>query len=285
MILVEDLTYWYAPGTPLAVKALDGVSFSLAEGKFMVLAGGTGSGKTTLAQHLNGLLLPSSGRVQVGGRDTREEAFRRQLWRTVGLLWQYPERQFFEETVYREVAFALRNLGADEEYIRERVAWALRAVGLNPAEVLDLSPFALSGGMRRRVALASVLVYRPRVLVLDEPTAGLDPASREHILGLLKKLQEEEGHTVILITHRMEEAARLADWVVVLSRGRVCLQGTPREVFQNPAALKEAGLHLPFPCRLMHRLREEGLAAGTAVLTLEEAEAELERLRTRGRQH
>lgn len=280
MIRVENLTYWYAPGTPLAVRALEEVSFSLEEGRFMVLAGGAGSGKTTLAQHLNGLLLPTSGRVLVCGRDTREEPFRRELWRTVGLLWQYPERQFFEETIYREVAFALRNLGAGEQYIREQVTWALEAVGLNPKEVAGISPFALSGGMRRRVALASVLVYRPRVLVLDEPTAGLDPVSREQILGLLKRLQEEEGHTIILITHQMEEAARFADWVVVLCRGRVHLQGTPREVFGNPAALEEAGLHLPLPCRLMYRLRQEGFEASTSILTLEEAQAELERLRS-----
>ncbi|AEG16522.1 MULTISPECIES: energy-coupling factor transporter ATPase [Desulfofundulus] len=277
MILVEHLTHIYAPGTPLALTSLEDVSLRIEEGEFVVLAGATGSGKTTLVQHFNGLLLPTAGRVLVDGRDTRDKLVRQDLWRTVGLLFQNPEQQLFEENVFAEVAFGCRNLGLDEGTIEVRVRRALEMVGLDPAQFGTLSPFALSQGQRRRVALASVLAYRPRVLILDEPTSGLDPAGREQIWQLLKAMQQHD-HTVVVITHHMEDAARYADRVVVLHRGKIYCQGPPRQVFGDPEGLRAVGLDVPMPCELMYRLRQRGLPVSTGVLTLDEAETELKKL-------
>ncbi|WP_307400837.1 energy-coupling factor transporter ATPase [Desulfofundulus luciae] len=282
MIVVEHLTHIYAPGTPLALTSLEDVSLRIEEGEFVVLAGATGSGKTTLVQHFNGLLLPTAGRVLVDGRDTRDKRVRRDLWRTVGLLFQNPEQQLFEENVFAEVAFGCRNLGLDEGAIAVRVYRALEMVGLDPARFDKLSPFVLSQGQRRRVALAGVLAYRPRVLVLDEPTSGLDPAAREQIWQMLKVMQQH-GHTIVVITHHMEDAARYADRVVVLHRGKIFRQGTPRHVFGDPEDLRAVGLDVPMPGELMYRLRQRGLPVNTGVLTLDEAETELKKLAPPGR--
>ncbi|SHJ07025.1 energy-coupling factor transporter ATPase [Desulfofundulus thermosubterraneus] len=282
MILVEHLTHIYAPGTPLALTSLEDVSLRIEEGEFVVLAGATGSGKTTLVQHFNGLLLPTAGRVLVDGRDTRDKRVRRDLWRTVGLLFQNPEQQLFEENVFAEVAFGCRNLGLDEGTIEIRVRRALEMVGLEPVRFGTLSPFALSRGQQRRVALAGVLAYRPRVLVLDEPTSGLDPAAREQIWQMLKGMQQH-GHTVVVITHHMEDAARYADRVVVLHRGKIYRQGTPRQVFGDPEGLRAVGLDVPMPGELMYRLRQRGLPVNTGILTLDEAEAELKKLAPSGK--
>ncbi len=277
MILVEHLTHIYAPGTPLALTSLEDVSLHIEEGEFVVLAGATGSGKSTLVQHFNGLLLPTAGRVLVGGRDTRDKKVRRDLWRTVGLLFQNPEQQLFEESVFAEVAFACRNLGLDEKTVEVRVCRALEMVGLEPDRYRALSPFALSRGQQRLVALAGLLAYQPPVLVLDEPTSGLDPAAREQIWQLLKKLQQA-GHTVVVITHHMEDAARFAGRVVVLHRGKIYRQGTPRQVFSDPGGLRAVGLDVPMPCELMYCLQQKGLPVKSGIITLDEAELELKNL-------
>ncbi|HHW42886.1 MAG TPA: energy-coupling factor transporter ATPase [Desulfotomaculum sp.] len=278
VIVVEQLTHIYLPGTPLAVTSLQDIDLHIAEGSFVVIAGATGSGKSTLVQHFNGLLLPTRGRVRVGGMDTRDKDVRRNLWQKVGLLFQYPEQQLFEESVFAEVAFGPRNMGLDEITVKGRVRAALEMVGLDPAEYEHMSPFALSGGQRRRVALAGILAMGPRVLVLDEPAAGLDPAGREQLMHSLKDLQEKEGTTVVLITHYMEDAARYADWMVVLYRGRIWREGTPRGIFSDPEGLRAVGLDVPVPCRLAYRLRQKGVAVRSDVLTLDEVEEELKKV-------
>ncbi len=267
IIRVENLTHVYAAGTPLAAAALRDVSLSVKKGEFLVLAGPTGSGKSTLAQHFNGLLLPTAGIVRVAGRDTRERNFRRRLWQLVGLAFQYPEQQLFEKTVFDDVAFGPRNLRLAAEEVEKRVAAALEMVGLDPREAKEHSPFALSQGQRRRAALAGILAIDPAVLVLDEPAAGLDPRGRRRLLGVFKDLQQRRGKTVVLITHDMDNAALLADRIVVLKEGRIFREGTPREVFGDPGPLLEIGLRLPVPAEILRRLGIEGVA-----LTLAEAE-------------
>lgn len=277
VIETAALTHIYARGTPLETVSLQDVTVSISEGEFVAVIGPAGSGKSTLAQHFNGLLVPTRGSVLVAGRDTRDKRFRRELWRLVGLVFQYPERQFFEETVQDEVAFGLKNAGFRGRELLRRVREALEQVGLSYEEIKDRSPFVLSGGQRRRVAIASVLALDPQVLVLDEPAAGLDPAGHGELLRLLINWQRERGKTVILITHCMEDAACLADRVLVLYRGRLLKQGSPAEVFARPDEIKGIGLEMPFPTDLMHRLREAGKDVYTAVFTLEQAEAEIRR--------
>lgn len=267
IIRVEGLTHIYAAGTPLAVAALHEVSLAVKKGEFLVLAGPTGSGKSTLAQHFNGLLLPTAGIVRVAGRDTREKNFRRRLWQLVGLAFQYPEQQLFAETVFDDVAFGPRNLRLAAEEVEKRAAAALEMVGLDPREAKECSPFALSQGQRRRAALAGILAIDPAVLVLDEPAAGLDPRGRRRLLGVFKELQQRRGKTIVLITHDMDNAASLADRIVVLKEGRIFREGTPREVFGDPGPLLEIGLRLPVPAEILRRLGIEGVA-----LTLPEAE-------------
>ncbi|MCL6447539.1 MAG: energy-coupling factor transporter ATPase [Armatimonadetes bacterium] len=267
IIRVEGLTHVYAAGTPLAAAALRDVSLSVKKGEFLVLAGPTGSGKSTLAQHFNGLLLPTAGIVRVAGRDTREKNFRRRLWQLVGLAFQYPEQQLFAETVFDDVAFGPRNLRLAAEEVEKRAAAALEMVGLDPREAKERSPFALSQGQRRRAALAGILAIDPAVLVLDEPAAGLDPRGRRRLLGVFKDLQQRRGKTIVLITHDMDNAALLADRIVILKEGRIFREGTPREVFGDPGPLLEIGLRLPVPAEILRRLGIKGVA-----LTLPEAE-------------
>lgn len=270
IIRVENLTHVYAAGSPLAVTALVDVSLSVKKGQFLVLAGPTGSGKSTLAQHFNGLLLPTAGIVRVAGRDTREKKFRGQLWRLVGLAFQRPEQQLFGENVFEDVAFGPRNLRLTAGEVAKRVAAALEMVGLNPQEVKDLSPFALSQGQRRRVALAGILAGDPAVLVLDEPTAGLDPQGRRQLLNLFKDLQRCRGKTIVLITHDLDVAAGLADQIIVFYEGRIFRKGRPRQVFGSCASLKKIGMRPPLPAELLHRLGIQAVA-----LTLAEAERKI----------
>lgn len=274
MIRAENLTYTYAAGTPLAIPALCDVSLSVRKGEFLALVGPVGAGKSTLVQHFNGLLLPTRGRVLVAGRDTRRKEVRRRLWQLVGLAFQYPEQQLFAQTVFDDVAFGPRNLRLPSQEVAERVFEALEMVGLDPQEVRELSPFALSQGQRRRVALAGILAVRPEVLVLDEPTAGLDPRGRRRLLGLFKDLQRRQGKTIILITHQMDVAAELADRVIVLCQGRIFRQGSPREVFADAGALQEIGLKPPLPVELLSRLGIPEVA-----LTLTEAEMKIKKRR------
>lgn len=275
MITVNNLTHIYAPGTPLKTISLKNINLQINRGEFLALTGATGSGKSTLAQHFNGLLLPAAGCVLVNGADTRDKRKRRELWRTVGLVFQFPEQQLFEENVYAEVAFGPRNMGLDKREIERRVRQALEMAGLEYDAIKDVSPFMLSGGQQRRVALAGILAVEPPVLVLDEPAAGLDPGGRRQILERIKEWQRSRGTTVVLITHNMEDAARYADRMVVLVKGEKWRDGTPRQIFGRPDGLREAGLDLPFPAGLMFALKEKGMAARCDVLTMDEAEEEI----------
>ncbi|BCV24308.1 energy-coupling factor transporter ATPase [Gelria sp. Kuro-4] len=274
-IRIDDVSYTYQPGTPFAAAALDHIEITIHDGEFLGLIGHTGSGKSTLIQHLNGLLLPTEGRVLVDGVDTRVRATRREVRRKVGLVFQYPEHQLFEETVAKDVGFGPRNLGLPEDEVKERVEAALEMVGLDAAKYGPRSPFDLSGGEMRRVAVAGVLAMRPRYLVLDEPTAGLDPRGRDEILGQVARLHRELGLTVILVSHSMEDVARLVDRLVVLHRGKVAAQGTPRELFQRAEELQKLGLGIPQITEFMRRWGARHPGVRTDVITVEEAAEEI----------
>ena len=278
IIKVENISHMYSPGTPLAYTSLEDISLELHQGEYLALAGATGSGKSTLALHLNGLLLPARGRVLVEGQDTRDKKVRSTLWHTVGLLFQFPEKQFFEETVFKEIAFGPGNLKLEAAEILSRVKQSLEAVGMELDEIRHLSPFELSGGQKRRVALASILALRPRVLVLDEPTAGIDPAGRRGLMDKIKKLQKKNGMTVVLISHDMEEIARYADRLLVLHRGRLVSEGKTREVFSRSHKLRDLGLDVPFAVDLAEKLSSCGKSLHQVPLTVEEAEIEVLRL-------
>lgn len=272
LIECDDLTHIYLKDTPMETVALRGVTLRIEAGEFVAILGPTGSGKSTLVQHFNALLRPTSGTVRVGGvdlagRDVDLRAIRQQ----VGLLFQYPEHQLFEETVAEDVGFGPRNLGLGSDEVRARVEQALRSVGLDPAMFGPRSPFSLSGGEMRRVAVAGVLAMAPRVLVLDEPAAGLDPRGKAEILGLFRSLHREQGITVVLITHSMDEAAALAQRVVVLEAGRIVMDGPAREIFARADELVHLGLDIPAVTDLARRLRRAGLRVRQDLLTVDEA--------------
>lgn len=263
----------------MAKVALQNVTLEIEAGEFVGLIGPTGSGKSTLIQHFNGLLLPISGKVYVDGVDlTRKDTQLRFIRQKVGMVFQYPEHQLFGETVLEDVGFGPRNGGLSEEDVIKRVREALSYVGLDYEAIKDHSPFELSGGQKRRVAIAGVLAMRPSVLILDEPTAGLDPEGREEILGEIKHLHEERGITVILVTHSMEDVARLVDRLIVMEQGHVALDGTLVEVFRQAGRLKEMGLGVPQITELMLELKAQGLAVNTDIFTVEKAEEEIIRI-------
>lgn len=267
-----DLYHTYLKGTPMETEALRGVTLSVDEGEFVGIIGPTGSGKSTLIQHFNGLLLPTSGTVRVGGIDTAiPRADLRHIRQQVGLVFQYPEDQLFEETVTDDVAFGPRNLGLPEDEVMHRVEDALRAVGVDPAGLGKRSPFSLSGGEMRRVAIAGVLAMAPKVLILDEPAAGLDPRAKVEILGLIQAMHAQRGLTVILITHSMDEAAQMVRRLVVLDRGQVAMDGPVREIFSRADELTAMGLGIPTITDLLHRLRRQGYPVRTDALTPDEA--------------
>jgi len=229
IIKIENLNYIYNPNTPFEKKALDNVNLNIDKGDFIGLIGHTGSGKSTLVQHLNGLIKPTTGKIIVDGMDiTSEDANLKEVRQKVGLVFQYPEHQLFEETIYKDIAFGPKNLELKEGEVRERVKKAMGASRLNFDDLKDRSPFELSGGQKRRVAIAGVLAMKPKVLVLDEPTAGLDPRGRDEILGRIQKLYEEEGITIILVSHSMEDIARLVNRIVVMHKGKIAV-GRPYE--------------------------------------------------------
>ncbi|MDQ7844035.1 MAG: energy-coupling factor transporter ATPase [Armatimonadota bacterium] len=268
----EALGHIYLKGTPMETVALQEVTLRIDEGEFVALIGPTGSGKSTLVQHFNALLRPTSGTVRVGGVDlSAPRADLQAVRRQVGMLFQYPEHQLFEETVAEDVAFGPRNLGLSEDEVQARVAEALRAVGLDPAVFGPRSPFSLSGGEMRRVAAAGVLAMAPRVLILDEPAAGLDPRGKAEILGHFRALHVRRGTTIVLITHDMDEVAALAQRVIVLDRGRVVMDGPVREVFTRADELQALGLGVPAATDVARRLRARGLPVREDVLTAEEA--------------
>jgi energy-coupling factor transport system ATP-binding protein len=275
-IKIEDLTYKYMPGTPFEKTAIDSISLEIGDGEFIGLIGHTGSGKSTLIQQLNGLLKPTSGRILVDDVNiTDKSTDMRKIRQKVGLVFQYPEHQLFEETVYRDVSFGPANLGLDDEEINKRVRRAMKIVGLDIDEYKDKSPFDLSGGQRRRVAIAGVLAMEPEVLILDEPTAGLDPRGRDAILREIKNLHEEYRITVILVSHSMEDVAKLADRLIVMYKGKNILTGTPREVFTEIDTLEKIGLAVPQVTYLVRELNKKGYNVKSDVITIEEAKQEL----------
>ncbi|NLG86350.1 MAG: energy-coupling factor transporter ATPase [Firmicutes bacterium] len=274
-IEVQNVTFTYQPGTPFATTVLKDISITIDDGEFVGLIGHTGSGKSTLIQHLNGLLTPTAGRVLVDGVDTKEKSTKRLIRRKVGLVFQYPEHQLFEETVAKDVAFGPRNLGLSEDEIEERVEEALITVGLSPETYSQRSPFDLSGGEMRRVAIAGVLAMRPSYLVLDEPTAGLDPRGRDEILGQISDLQKKQNLTVVLVSHSMEDVARLVDRLIIMYQGQVAACGQPRELFQRAEELKKLGLGVPQITDFMRCLHEIAPEVRTDILTVEEAVPEI----------
>ncbi|MCS7242056.1 MAG: energy-coupling factor transporter ATPase [Candidatus Caldatribacterium sp.] len=269
-ILVENVSFTYLPNTPFAVRALWNVSLTIERGESIAILGRTGCGKSTLVQHLNGLLIPQEGRVVVDGVDTRAKgAPLREIRRKVGLVFQYPEDQMFEETVFREVAFAPRNMGVEGEELEDRVRWAMTVVGLDYDALKDKSPFELSGGQMRRVAIASILSMKPEVLVLDEPTAGLDPQGRTMLLEKLWELRKQWGLTVILVSHNVEDVARIAERVVVLERGRIVFDGPIREFFADEERMRQCGI-LPSPLlQAAFLLRKKGFAVPPPLVPFE----------------
>lgn len=279
IIRVENLTHTYSAGTPFERSAVAGMDIEVMPGEFLGIIGHTGSGKSTLIQHLNGLLKPTSGRILLDGVDIWEKPKEiRRVRFQVGLVFQYPEYQLFEETVYKDIAFGPGNMGLDKEEIDRRVRQAAAFVGLDES-LLDKSPFELSGGQKRRVAIAGVIAMEPKVLILDEPTAGLDPAGREKILAQIRAYHEEKGTTVILVSHSMEEIAQNVDRIVVLKGGKRYMDGTPREVFARAGELEAVGLDVPQVTKVAAELRRRGLPIDTAVYTVEELKSALLRLR------
>ena len=273
IIQTEKLSHIYSPGTPFQRAALVDVDFLAYPGELLGIIGHTGSGKSTLIQHLNGLLKPTSGRVLVEGKDIWEnKAATRQARFRVGLVFQYPEYQLFEETCYTDIAFGPKNMRLDEKEIDRRVRQAAAFVGL-PDSALEKSPFDLSGGQKRRVAIAGVIAMEPAVLILDEPTAGLDPAGVEQIMGNILDYHRSKDATIIVISHSMEEMARRADRLVVVNDGRLPLEGTPREVFAHREELEAMGLGVPTMTDLFHRLRAMGADVDPSVYTVEQAKA------------
>ena len=275
IIQTEKLCHIYSAGTPFERGALVDVDFTAYRGEYLGIIGHTGSGKSTLIQHLNGLLKPTSGRVLFEGRDIWETKERtRQTRFQVGLVFQYPEYQLFEETVYKDIAFGPINQGKTGEELDRCVREAARLVGIRDDQ-LDKSPFELSGGQKRRVAIAGVIAMEPKVLILDEPTAGLDPVGVESILGNIRDYHRAHNATVILVSHSMEEVARTVDRLVVVNDGKIPFQGTPRQVFQHGDELEHMGLGVPQLTRVFHRLRAMGADVDPSVYTLEQAKAAL----------
>ncbi len=269
-IVFDGVTHVFLPGSPFTTTAIEGISLTIDDGSFVGLIGHTGSGKSTLIQHINGLLKPTGGTVTVDGIDTRNKADLQKLRRLVGLVFQYPEHQLFEETVARDVAFGPRNMGLGDAEVGLRVREALAQVGLPGEDILGRSPFELSGGQRRRVAIAGVLAMQPKVLILDEPTAGLDPLGREEVLALVSRIHRERGCTVIMVSHSMDEVARVAGRVLVMNHGQVAIDGTPRQVFERSAQLRDMGLDVPAVAALGEALRSRGMEVPGGIVTLEE---------------
>lgn len=275
-ITVENLTYTYSKEMPNETRALQDVSFRLEPGEFAAIIGHTGSGKSTLVQQLNGLLRPDSGKITVGEACiTDPSAKMTEVRRKVGLVFQYPEYQLFEETVAKDVAFGPKQVGVTGEELDRVVADSIRLTGLDYEEVKDRSPFELSGGQKRRVAIAGVLAMKPEILILDEPTAGLDPAAHRDVLDLIRRIHRQEGMTILLVSHNMGDIAELADRVLVMNRGKLVMNGTPAEVFARGEQLREMGLGLPPATEFMERLKERLPEIDAAALNIEDAAKEI----------
>lgn len=269
-IKIENLTHVYMPKSPFEKKALDNVNLLIEDGEFLALIGHTGSGKSTLIQHLNGLLEPTSGRILVDDIDiTNKEAKLTEIRKKIGLVFQYPEYQLFEETIEKDIAFGPNNLELSSEEVSRRVKKSMEMVGLDYETYKDVSPFDLSGGQKRRVAIAGVIAMEPKVLILDEPTAGLDPKGRDDILEQIKLLHEKYKMTIVLVSHSMEDVGKLAQRIVVMNKGKVELLGKPSEVFKEVETLEKIGLAVPQVTYLMRVLRERGFDVSDEIFTVE----------------
>lgn len=279
-IKVRNLTYIYDEGMPFENRAIDDISFDIEDNDFVGLIGHTGSGKSTLIQHLNGLLKPSLGSIYINNFEiTQNDINLTEIRKRVGVVFQYPEYQLFEETIEKDIAFGPGNMGLDQEEITKRVKSSMEAVGLDYEKYRKKSPFELSGGQKRRVAIAGVIAMDPEVLILDEPTAGLDPGGREEIFELIKKLHRERNITVILSSHSMDDMAKLVKTLIVMNKGKIEFMGNPREVFNNNAhRLKEIGLDIPQVLELAIKLREKGFDIRQDIITPEEAKNEILRV-------
>ena len=278
ILQVENLNYIYSIGTPFQHQALDNVNFSVERGEFIGIIGHTGSGKSTLMQQLNGLLKPTSGKILLDGQDIwSDKKLTRQARFRVGLVFQYPEYQLFEETVYKDISFGPKNMGLKADEIDRRVREAAAGVGLREDQ-LEVSPFDLSGGQKRRVAIAGVLAMEPEVLILDEPTAGLDPAGREEILSLIENYRRTHNATIMMVSHSMDDVARLTDRLLVMNGSHLAMDGTPAEVFQRAEELVEMGLSIPQVTRVFLNLKKMGLAV-EPVYTIEQAVQVLKKLK------
>ncbi len=268
---LKNLTHTYSAGSAFQATAIKDVSLTIEDGEFICVLGHTGSGKSTLVQHLNGLLKPTSGQVLIDGEDLNGEGVnRRSIRQKVGLVFQYPEYQLFEETVAKDIAFGPKNLGLSADEIDRRVRSAMEAVHLDYDKYAERSPFELSGGQMRRVAIAGVLAMEPKVLILDEPTAGLDPRGRDRILNMIRDLHARGGVTVVMVSHSMEDAARLATRLVVMSRGQLVATGTPREIFSQVEMMESIGLGVPEAARLAAMLRARGVNLPADLYTTDE---------------
>lgn len=278
LIEIKNLKHVYSEGLPFEKIALNNVNLKIEENEFIGLIGHTGSGKSTLIQHLNGLLKPSSGEIIVDGikieKDTKDLT---ELRRKIGLVFQYPEYQLFEETVEKDIAFGPNNLSLDDAEVSTRVRNAMESVGLDYERYKDASPFELSGGLKRRVAIAGVLAMNPKVLILDEPTAGLDPRGRDEILGEIVNIHKNSNMTVVLVSHSMEDIANIAQRIIVMDSGNAVLDGAPREIFKQEDKLKSIGLGIPQVTSLMHELKKRGLDINENAITIEEAKISLEK--------
>lgn len=272
-MVFDHMSFYYNKGQKDEVQALDSITMTIEKHEYVGLIGHTGSGKSTLVQHMNGLNIPQEGTLTVDGITTSDpKASLRTLRQRVGLVFQYPEDQLFEETIFKDIAFGPKNLKLPESEITERVRWAMEAVGLNYDTMRDESPFEISGGQKRRVAIAGVLALRPSYLILDEPTAGLDPHGRDEILKTVRKLYDDNPDmTIILVTHSMEDIAEQANRIIVVDKGRLVMDGTPHVIFARRKELEAIGLTVPQVTQLMQRLREAGLALDDSAITVEEA--------------
>ena len=275
-IKITNLTHIYAPDSPFESKAIDNVSLEINDGEFIALIGHTGSGKSTLIQHLNGLLKANEGQILINDFDiTASGVSLVDIRKKVGLVFQYPEYQLFEETIEKDISFGPRNLGLSEEDINQAVRYSMSLVGLDYEKSKDKSPFDLSGGQKRRIAIAGVLAMKPEILILDEPTAGLDPKGRDDILSNIKEIHEKEKNTIILVSHSMDDVAKLTDRLLVMNHGKVEFFDTPTEVFKNEARLKEIGLDVPQVLQLANQLREKGFEISSEILTIDDIKNEI----------
>ena len=278
-IKIENLVHVYMPKSPFEKVALNNVNIEINEGEFVALIGHTGSGKSTLIQHMNGLLKPTSGRIVVDGEDITKDGVKlTDIRKKVGLVFQYPEYQLFEETIEKDIEFGPSNLGLSDDEITKRVKKSMEMVGLDYDTYRNKSPFDLSGGQKRRVAIAGVIAMEPKVLILDEPTAGLDPKGRDDILEQIKVLHDEYKMTIILVSHSMEDVGKLAERIIVMNKGEVALEGTPAKVFKEVETLENIGLAVPQLTYLMRELKRRGFNVSDEIYTIKQGKEELLRI-------